>query len=59
MRKLVEEIDEIQNVELMRFQENMDNNSKEFSYKQQTELESCMGNLNASWEIFLQEQENK
>jgi hypothetical protein len=58
VRKLVEEMDEIQNVELMRFGENMDNNSNEFCYKQQAELESFMGNLNASWETFLQKQEN-
>ena len=59
VRKLVEEMDEMQNVELMRFKENMENNSKEFNYKQQAELESFMGNLNASWENFLQEQENE
>ena len=54
VRKLVEEMDEMQNVELMRFKENMDNNSKEFIYKQQAELESFMDNLNVSWGIFLQ-----
>ena len=53
VRKLVEEMDEMQNVELMRFKENMDNNSREFSYKQQAELESFVRNLNASWEKFL------
>ena len=52
-------MDEMQNVELMRFKENMDNNSKEFCYKQQAELEYFKGNLNTSWEHFLQEQENE
>ena len=49
----------MQNVELMRFKENMDNKSKEFSYKQQAELESFMNNLNASWENFLQKHEDE
>ena len=52
-------MDEMQNVELMRFKENMDNNSKEFSYKHQAELESFMGNLNASWENFFNNKKMK
>ena len=59
MKKLVEEMDEMQNADLMRFKENLENNSREFCFKQQTELENFLGDLNRSWEIFLSNQEKE
>ena len=52
-------MDETQSVELMRFNENMENTGKEFNYKQQSEWETFLGNLNKSWDSFLSIQENE
>eukprot|EP00092_Neocalanus_flemingeri_P004844 GFUD01005212.1.p1 GENE.GFUD01005212.1~~GFUD01005212.1.p1 ORF type:complete len:533 (-),score=128.99 GFUD01005212.1:42-1604(-) len=59
VKKLVEEMDEIQNGDMMRFKENLENNSREFSFKQQSELETFLEDLNKSWEICLGNQEKE
>jgi len=57
VKKLVEEMDEMQNAELMRFKENLENNSREFGYKQQSELGTFMEDLDSNWDVFLERQE--
>eukprot|EP00092_Neocalanus_flemingeri_P008219 GFUD01008861.1.p1 GENE.GFUD01008861.1~~GFUD01008861.1.p1 ORF type:complete len:818 (+),score=200.97 GFUD01008861.1:105-2558(+) len=57
VNKLVNDMEETQRIEMMRFQENLENNSREFHDKQQEEKENFSLKMEEEQRIFYQNQE--
>jgi len=57
VNKLVSDMEETQRIEMMRFQENLENNSREFTDKQQEEKENFSLKMEEEKNIFIRNQE--
>ena len=58
VKKLMEALEDTQRIKMLRFQEMMENNRKEFAEKQKVDLENFMESVEEVWHNFLEQQEN-
>merc|ERR1719234_1578555 len=58
VKKLMEALEDTQRIKMLRFQEYMETNRKEFAEKQKLDLENFMESVEEAWHNFLEQQEN-
>ena len=58
VKKLMEALEDTQRIKMLRFQEYMETNRKEFAEKQKQDLGNFMQSVEEAWHNFLEQQEN-
>ena len=59
VKKLLEALEDTQRIKMLRFQEYMETNRREFAEKQKLDLENFMESVEKAWHNFLEQQENQ
>ena len=59
VKKLLEALEDTQRIKMLRFQEFMETNRREFAEKQKLDLENFMESVEKAWHKFLEQQENQ
>ena len=59
VKKLLEALEDTQRIKMLRFQEYMETNRREFAEKQKQDLDNFMQSVEEAWHNFLEQQENQ